>query len=395
MGECSSREGLAGPAGAAAAAVDGWRTALRPGFGRPSLVPVAETVPAEQPAPLRRGMLARVAASDLSVIILGETGVGKEILAETLHDLSRRAAGPFVRFNCAALPESLLESELFGHERGAFTGAVRRKPGLLEVAEGGTVFIDEVGEMPLALQVKLLRVFEQRQILPVGGLRARAIDVRFLAATNRDLALEISQGRFRHDLYYRLNGLSLVVPPLRQRLDELPSLAHQLLAAAALRMGGPVPRLSTDALAVLARHHWPGNIRELRNVIERGCVLCEGDEIRPEHLAISELQVTHAAAGWSETPPRRQVPAVASLDSSGLDSRPPQPPAALDPPPGAGMAAFQPLRRELRAVRRQRILDALAESAGNQTKAAKCLGIARRTLVAQVKELGIPRPRKG
>ncbi|MCK6552715.1 sigma 54-interacting transcriptional regulator, partial [Myxococcota bacterium] len=240
----------------------------------------------EAPAMLAlHGLLARVAQGSISVLVLGETGVGKEIIAETIHQRSPRAERPFVKLNCAALSESLIESELFGYEKGAFTGAVRAKPGLLETANGGTVFLDEVGEMPLATQAKLLRVVEERKVLRVGGLEPRAIDVRIVSATNRDLEAEIDAGRFREDLYFRLNGIAVTVPPLRERVEEIPSLARLFAAKSAARDGLPQPPVIADAaLACLVRHRWRGNIRELRNVVERAVVLAGGDAILPEHL---------------------------------------------------------------------------------------------------------------
>jgi DNA-binding NtrC family response regulator len=299
----------------------------------------------------------RVAQSSISVLLLGETGAGKEVLAESIHLQSPRASGPFLRLNCAALSETLLESELFGHEKGAFTGAIAPKPGLLETAHGGTVLLDEVGELPASLQVKLLRVLEERQVLRVGGLRPRPIDVRFISATNRDLQAESEEGKFRRDLYFRLNGITLVVPPLRERAGEIAQLARELVTAAC-RQSGRVrePAFSPDALALLEHYLWPGNVRELRNVVERAVLLCQGDLITREHL-----------------------PGIAE----------PAPAARPDetPPPVS-------LRAELAALERKRILDALAECGGNQTRAAKLLGMRRQSLVARLDEYGIPRPRK-
>lgn len=232
----------------------------------------------DSPTPMKRlGRLTRlVAASGLSVILLGETGVGKEVVAERLHGASPRASGPFVRLNCAALPETLLESELFGHERGAFTGAAKSKPGLLEVASGGSVFLDEVADLPTPTQAKLLRVLESREVLPVGGLHPRPIDVRFIAAANRDLRQLVEQGLFRRDLYFRLNGITLEIPPLRERVDEIPGLAQEFLAGACAKAGVEVPPLSRRAIEALTRHRWTGNVRELRNTVERALVLSEG-----------------------------------------------------------------------------------------------------------------------
>ncbi len=219
-------------------------------------------------------MVERVAPGEINVMLLGETGVGKEVFAERLHRLSRRASGPFVRLNCAALAESLLESELFGHEKGAFTGALNSRTGLRESAAGGTVFLDEVGELPASVQVKLLRVLEDRTVTPVGATRPRPIDVRIVSATHRDLEREIREGRFRMDLWFRLNGIALVIPPLRARVAEVPALASLFLSEAAARSKlSETPSLSRDALDTLRRWHWPGNLRELRNVMERAALL--------------------------------------------------------------------------------------------------------------------------
>jgi two-component system, NtrC family, response regulator AtoC len=230
----------------------------------------------------------RVARSDINVLIFGETGVGKEVLARTLHELSLRGKRPLVSLNCAAFAENLLDSELFGHERGAFTGAAQDKPGLLESADGGTVFLDEIGEMSLALQTKLLRVIELKEVLRVGALRPRKIDVRFLAATHRDLDAEVGAGRFREDLLFRLNAMSLVVLPLRERVDEIEPLAEEFMRAAVERMKLPQQALlSDDARQALRAYAWPGNVRELRNVIERARArLGDGSVLEPALLGL-------------------------------------------------------------------------------------------------------------
>jgi len=291
-------------------------------------------------------LVAAVAQGRLNIVIYGETGVGKELLAATLHRASRRG-GPFLGVNCAALSESLLENELFGHERGAYTGAVQAAPGLLKAASGGTVFLDEIGEMTLTVQAKLLRAIETQSILPVGGTRPVAVDVRFLAATHRDLLAQVASGQFRRDLYYRLAGFAVEIPPLRQRKPQIMRLAMHFLAAAATRSGVPLPSITPAGAAALEEHDWPGNVRELRNVMERALVLAsDRGAIEPAHLMFD--------TGRSAAPE--------PVTSSGDD--------------------------------RSRLIAALDACAGNQTRAAALLGISRTKLVQQIALHRIPRPRK-
>jgi DNA-binding NtrC family response regulator len=323
----------------------------------------------------------QVASSDLSVLILGETGAGKEVLAETVHRLSPRAKGPFVRLHCAALSETLLESELFGHEKGSFTGAHQTKAGLLETAEGGTVFLDEIGELPLSTQVKLLRVLEDRKVLRIGALTPRAIDVRFLAATNRDLGEEVARGRFRLDLYFRLDGMSLAIPPLRERPDEIEPLARGFIAQACERTGRrDLPALSPEALDRMRAYSWPGNVRELRNAIERAVLLCGAGPIGTEHLPTEKMRATLQAM-MSQ---RREAPADAVNAFDVVETT----------TPAARPSDREALKDQLDALERKRILDALEQCAGNQTRAAKLLGISRNTLLARLDAYGIARPKK-
>ena len=219
-------------------------------------------------------MVELVAKGDLSVILLGETGSGKDVLASAIHRRSMRSSASYVGVNCAALPGALLESELFGYERGAFTGAVQAKPGLLEVADHGTLFLDEIAELPLTMQAKLLRVLESREVTRVGGLKTRSIDVRFVCATNRDLVSLVRSGAFRQDLYFRLNGISVLIPPLRQRRPEIQPLARAFIAEACRDANRSALSITEQALAALETHSWPGNVRELKNVIERAVTLC-------------------------------------------------------------------------------------------------------------------------
>ena len=312
----------------------------------------------------------RIAGGTISVLVTGETGVGKEVLAERIHKLSRRADKPFLRLNCAALSESLLESELFGHEKGAFTGAVQTKAGLLETADGGTVFLDEIGELPMTIQVKLLRVLEERQVLRVGALKPRFIDVRFLAATNRDLEVEIGRGTFRQDLYFRLNGITLVIPPLRERTSEIPDLASAFLAQAAERNRLPKPAgVTPQALAMLCEYGWPGNIRELRNVMERALLLCGGGVVDVDHLPIEKMR----ASSRRSSPPTAPPPVAAAPE--------PEPAPVPESEPGP-------------ASERDRIIEALVKAGGNQKDAAALLGVSRRTLINRLIQFQIPRPRK-
>jgi two-component system, NtrC family, response regulator AtoC len=318
-------------------------------------------------------LLEKIAKGSISVLILGETGVGKEIAAELIHRKSRRADHPLIRLNCAALSENLIESELFGYEKGAFTGAMRSKPGLLETAEGGTIFLDEVGELPLSTQVKLLRVLEERKVLRVGGLEAKAIDVRIMSATNRDLALEIEEGRFRQDLFFRLNGISVTVPPLRNRAVEISGLAKLFVTQICeLDQRADLPTISSEAMHWLESYAWPGNIRELRNVIERAVLLADEGRILPEHLPLENMNA-----------PLLTSTQVDALEADG---------ALKDHPTDA--TPRKKLLGEIQDFEKNRIIEALMTCDGNQTKAAKMLGIARRTLIKRLDLYGIPRPRK-
>jgi DNA-binding NtrC family response regulator len=316
-------------------------------------------------------IIERVASGAINVLILGETGVGKEVLARRVHELSPRAKMPLVSINCAALSESLLESELFGYEKGAFTGATSAKLGLLESAHGGTVFLDEIGEMPLPTQAKILRALEQREITRVGALRPKTIDVRFFAATNRDLESEIASGRFRQDLYFRLNGIALTLPPLRERVDEIEPLARTFVEQACRAMArNDRPSLSREVLDVLRAYQWHGNIRELRNIIERAVLLCASDVVTCEHL-----------------PMEKMGPVVAPRPAPRKNDAPVPPAPAAD-------AALRATAPPGDSDERRRIVEALEKSAGSQSNAAKLLGISRATLIRRLEEYAIPRPRK-
>jgi DNA-binding NtrC family response regulator len=317
-----------------------------------------------------REMAGRAASSPINVLILGECGVGKDVLAQLVHRLSPRAQKPFVALNCAGLSETLLDSELFGHERGAFTGATSAKVGLLESASGGTVFLDEIGDMPATMQAKLLRVIETREVRPVGGLKPRPIDVRFVSATNKDLEMAVVKGEFRTDLVYRLNGLTLVVPPLRDRTDEIPALVETFVAGACHSMGRDATvSVGAEALDHLLRYRWPGNIRELKNMMERAVAMCDDDVITPEHLPLEKMSV---------------VP-EAYVD---LDGAAPAPTVEIN-------KNLPPLADATKRAERQRMVEALVASHGNQTRAAQLLGMPRRTFVSKLDQYRIPRPQKG
>jgi transcriptional regulator with PAS, ATPase and Fis domain len=312
-----------------------------------------------------------VAPSPVSVLVLGETGVGKEVYAEAIHRRSARAVAPFFAINCAALPESMLEAELFGYERGAFTGAVQAKPGLFEAARGGTVFLDEVGEIPLAMQAKLLRVLENGTVTRLGSVKPLRVDVRFVSATNRDLRALVAERAFRADLFFRLNGISITLPALRERTADIAPLAEYFVARAARSMGKRAPHLSPRAVARLEAHAWPGNVRELKAVAERVVLLSTGGVIDLADLERADLEAPAAPADHRSAP---------SSERAGTGSK----------PGGEGAS----LKEELRDLEKQRILDALAKAGGNQTDAAKALGFSRYTLMNRLEAFGLARPRK-
>jgi two-component system, NtrC family, response regulator AtoC len=300
----------------------------------------------------------RVAPASVNVLILGETGAGKDVVAAMLHELSTRANKPFLGFNCASVPESLLESELFGYERGAFTGAAAAKAGLLESADGGTVFLDEVGDLPLPLQAKLLRVIESREVTRIGSLKPRIVDVRFVAATNHDLAKRVSAGSFRQDFFYRLNSVTLRVPPLRERPTEIEPLARLFLENARTRFEIPDIRFSSAALSALSSHAWPGNVRELKSAVERAALLAKARIIEPSDLGLT-TPISAAAVSLGRGPNITELEGLSSDENA----------------------------------ERERIVRALEQCGGNQSRAAKQLGMSRRTLVRKIAQLQLPRPR--
>ncbi|HVI93570.1 MAG TPA: sigma-54 dependent transcriptional regulator [Anaeromyxobacter sp.] len=320
------------------------RTELAAGY-RPDRIVGASPAMAEVLRQVRK-----VAPQKTTVLVAGESGTGKELVARAVHELSPRASFPFVAVNCGAIPAELIESELFGHVKGAFTDAIRNKKGLAAEADGGTLFLDEIGELPLGLQVKLLRFLQEEEIRPVGDTRTRRVDVRVVAATARDLARGVAEGWFREDLWYRLNVLQLQLPPLRERREDVPALAERFLTRfAALRPELPRPSLSPEAVQALCAHRWPGNVRELEHVIERAVILADGPVIREQDLPDT----------------LRGAPVASAL-----------------PAPGADLS----VKRGTRALEQQLIRAALERTGGNRTRAAELLELSYGALLYKIKE---------
>ncbi|MFT3699142.1 MAG: sigma 54-interacting transcriptional regulator [Kofleriaceae bacterium] len=333
----------------------------------------------------------RVGPSDATILLGGESGSGKEMVARAIHRASRRAKGPCVAVNCAALTESLIESELFGHEKGAFTGATEKKAGRFEMADRGTLFLDEVGELPLGLQTKFLRVLEERRFERVGGQKSIEVDVRVVAATNRDLAEMVRRGSFREDLYYRLSVIHVEVPPLRERLDDVPLLADHFMQRFKHQAGRRITGFSADALAVMTRYPWPGNVRELRNAVERAIVLGDRDQIQPQDLPPQVL-------GQQSLPRVRNSPPTPPLGSAITSTPTPAPLPVIETPPPLQVAPVAPtyntgprppVARSLRDLEKEGILAALAATNGNKAQAAAILEIDRSTLYKKLKDYDI------
>ncbi|MGD8978890.1 MAG: sigma-54 dependent transcriptional regulator [candidate division WOR-3 bacterium] len=298
----------------------------QPGEGKPKIIGTSKRMQTVM------DMLDKIAATDSTVLLLGESGTGKELFAREIHNRSKRSKGSFVTFSCAALPETLLESELFGYKKGAFTGATGDKDGLFKVADDGTFFLDEVGDAPASVQVKILRLLEEREIVPLGSTRPVKVNVRLIAATNKDLAEELKEERFREDLYYRLNVIPLILPPLRQRRDDIPVLAAHFLNEICSREELGERKLMKPAIEVLRRYEWPGNVRELRHVIERAAVLSDSHSINAEHLGLPKIRA-----------------------------------------------------KSLSQLQEEEIERVINECSGNVTKAAKLLGVSRATLYRRLK----------
>jgi DNA-binding NtrC family response regulator len=303
--------------------------------------------------------LEKVALTEATVLLLGESGTGKELFARALHHLSRRRAGPFFAINCAAIPETLLENELFGHEKGAYTGAGATKRGKMEMADGGTLFLDEIGDLSPTLQGKILRVIEERCFERVGGTETRSVDLRLVAATNRDLKALAAEGAFRQDLYFRLSVFPVAIPPLRERHEDIPQLAAHFAARFSAEQKRRIPvRVSAAAMDLLLEHGWPGNVRELENALERAVILCEGDEITPLHLNLS---------GPSPVEAEHRVSELVGLHGS----------------------LSEVSQRAAALVEREKIRQVLLETGGNKSRAAEALRISYKTLLAKLKELGL------
>jgi DNA-binding NtrC family response regulator len=307
--------------------------------------------------------LHRAAATDMTVLLEGESGTGKELFARALHALSPRADGPFVAINCAAIPETLLETELFGHEKGAFTGAAARKPGKFELAHRGTLFLDEIGDLPLPLQAKILRALEEKRFERVGGTLPLQVDVRVVAATNRNLKAAVAARQYREDLYFRLSVFPIVIPPLRERTDDIPTLARYFIDRFCHDLKKKPLALSPAAEAELRSYPWPGNVRELQNCIERAAILTEGETILPRHLNLSfrgappPTPLTEEASAWSK------------IDLSG--------------------SLAEATRRVLAEVERRKLEQALKEAAGNRGRAAEILQVTYKSLIGKLRDYGL------
>ena len=322
-----------------------------------------------------RGQIAKLARSQAPIYISGESGSGKEVAARLMHELGPRSDQPFVPVNCGAIPSELMESEFFGHVKGSFTGAVADKQGLFEAAEGGTLFLDEVADLPLSMQVKLLRAIQEKAVRPVGAAQEQKIDVRILSATHKDLAAEVAEDRFRQDLYYRLNVIELSMPSLRDRAEDIPELADQILARLAASYGADKPQMSAAALEQLCRYDFPGNVRELENVLERAFTLCEEGNIRP-----SDLQLGSALL---DIPSAEDFEQTAGNRAAAAESNAAHPPQTWALPPGQSLEDF------LESIERTLINEALEATRWNKTAAAKHLGITFRALRYRLKKLNL------
>ncbi len=316
-------------------------------------------------------VIERVADTPSTVLITGESGTGKELVAKALHEHSSRKNDPFIKINCAAIPKTLMESELFGYEKGAFTGAVSSKPGRFELADGGTLFLDEIGEIPVEMQVKLLRAIQESEFERVGGLKTIKVDVRLITATNRDLEQEVGRGNFREDLFYRLNVVPLQIPPLRRRQGDIPMLVTHIIKKFNERLKKAITGVSDEALATLESHGWPGNIRELENVLERTILFTKGERIER-----ADLQLVSSGAD----PSNQSQPMLSGTVADDLDG---------DDATELSGSLKEAVRAETARVERELIVKALEETGGNVTQAARLLKISRKSLQMKMKEFGL------
>jgi two-component system response regulator AtoC len=331
-------------------------------------------------------VIEKVADTPSTVLISGESGTGKELISRALHAHSSRRQGPFIKINCAAIPKTLMESELFGYDKGAFTGAVGSKPGRFELADGGTLFLDEIGEIPVEMQVKLLRVLQESEFERVGGIKTLKVDVRLVAATNRDLQKEVQSGAFREDLFYRLNVVPVHLPPLRERTADIPLLVEHFIARFNERLKKQIVSVDDEALVRLTAHAWPGNIRELENVLERTILFCEGPTIHagdlpPEISGTAPPSFASTAVAPAAAPsPTPTPPPLTSASTTA-------PPAIGAPPRASSLKEI--VRQETERVERELIVRALEETGGNVTQAARKLKISRKSLQNKMKEFGL------
>ena len=325
------------------------------------------------------GVIEKVADTPSTVLITGESGTGKELVAKALHEHSSRASGPFIKINCAAIPKTLMESELFGYEKGAFTGATTAKPGRFELADGGTLFLDEIGEIPVEMQVKLLRAIQESEFERVGGIKTIKVDVRLITATNRDLERETREGNFREDLYYRLNVVPLNIPPLRSRSDDVPLLVEHIITKFNERLKKNVRGISDEAMRLLQGHGWPGNIRELENVLERTILFATGDRIDEADLP---AELRGEADLRARTPTGEFTAAAAAAAAAAMG-------VGVTTEPGGSGSLKEMVRAETSRVEKELIARALDETGGNVTQAAKLLKISRKSLQMKMKEFGL------
>lgn len=324
-----------------------------------------------------RKQIKKLARSQAPIYISGESGSGKELVAKLIHEQGPHADAPFIPVNCGAIPTELMESEFFGHVKGSFTGAVSDKEGLFQAANGGTLFLDEVADLPLAMQVKLLRGIQEKAIRPIGGQQEIPVDVRILSATHKDLAVEVEEDKFRQDLYYRINVIELKVPSLRERLDDVPELANELLNRIAVDYKTEAPTISDDAMASLKNYHFPGNVRELTNILERAFTLCEDDIIQADDLSLSPGEATSIST-------EKASPASSNTESEvDIDAAPASEPSAAMPEDAENLEAY------LEGIEKGVIVEALEATRWNKTAAAKKLGITFRALRYRLKKLGL------